>query len=350
MTTKLAKRAGKALGLGALCLAVVTATPFATGADEAPSPGVVEAVGIAVDAYIYGYPLVTFDMMRKQQTNVATPDAEHAPMDQMIKMRSYPGIDNHCCAAPNADTLYTEVWLDVSKEPWVLGIPNMGSRYYIVPMLDGWSEVIKVADTYTTGGKAQAYAVTGPGWSGTVPRGVTQVKSPTGMVWVLGRIYSTGTPEDYKAVHALQDKFTVVPLSAYGKPYTPPPGAVDPGVDMKTAVRKQVNALDAEAYFDYLAKLMKTNRPTAQDAPIVSRMMKIGLVPGQDFDRAKLDWLDKEVIRLVPKMALLEMGLHLKRQKTTNGWLYFTKGVGNFDADYLTRGMANLLGPGWNRS
>ena len=61
----------------------------------------------------------------------------------MIKMRSYPAVDNHCCAAPNADTLYTEVWLDVSKEPWILGIPDMGDRYYIMPMLDGWSEVFR---------------------------------------------------------------------------------------------------------------------------------------------------------------------------------------------------------------
>ena len=39
----------------------------------------------------------------------------------------------------------------------------------------------------------------------------------------------------------------------------------------------------------------------------------------------------------------------MKRQKTTNGWLYFIKGVGNFGTDYLLRGTANLLGPGWNR-
>jgi hypothetical protein len=57
----------------------------------------VEAVRIAVD-----YPLVTFDMVRKQQTNVAAPDAEHAPRGQMIKMRTYPAVDNYCCAAPNA--------------------------------------------------------------------------------------------------------------------------------------------------------------------------------------------------------------------------------------------------------
>ena len=102
-----------------------------------PSLHTEEAVKIAVEAYIYGYPLVTFDMARRQQTNVAIPDAEHAPMGQMIKMRSYPAADNHCCAAPNADTLYTMAWLDVSIEPWVFGIPDMGERYYIMPMLGG---------------------------------------------------------------------------------------------------------------------------------------------------------------------------------------------------------------------
>lgn len=332
-----------------LCLGAMAASPLATAADETPWLGPVEAIKIATDAYIYGYPLVTFDTARMQQTNVAVPDAEHAPMGQMIRMRTYPAVDNHCCAAPNADTLYTEAWLDVSQEPAIFSIPDMGDRYYIAPMLDGWSEVIDVAGTYTTGGKAQTYAITGPGWSGELPEGVTQVKSPTGMVWVLGRIYSTGTPEDYKAVHALQDQFSVVPLNAYGRPYTPPPGVVDPDFDMKTAVRKQVNGMDAYAYFERLADLMKTNPPTPQDAPMVAQMAKIGLVPGQAFAPSKLDLIDREAIRLVPKLAVLEMGLHLKRQPTTNGWLYFTRGVGDFGTDYLLRGMANLLGPGWNR-
>jgi hypothetical protein len=231
------------------------------------SLGAVEAIRIATEAYVFGYPLVTFDMARRQQTNVAAADAEHAPMGQMIRMRTYPAADNHCCAAPNADTLYTETWLDVSKEPAVLSIPDMGNRYYIVPMLSGWSEVFNVASATTTGGKAQTYAITGPGWTGTLAKGVTQVKSPAGMVWILGRVYSTGTPEDYQAVHALQDQFSVVPLSAYGKPYTPPPGVVDAGFDMKTSVRKQVNDLDIDAYFGRLAELMKTNPPTPQDAP-----------------------------------------------------------------------------------
>ena len=137
-------------------------------ASRQPSLHTEEAVRIATDAYIYGYPLVTFDMARRQQTNVAAPDGEHAPMGQMIKMRSYPAVDNHCCAAPNADTLYTIAWLDVGAEPWVFSIPEMGDRYYIMPMLDGFSEVIHVASASTTGGRPQSYAITGPGWSGSL--------------------------------------------------------------------------------------------------------------------------------------------------------------------------------------
>lgn len=350
-----------------------------------------EAIRKAVDAYIYGYPLLTFDMVRRQQTNVAVADGEHAPMGQLIKMRSYPAADNHCCAAPNADTLYTIVWLDVAKEPWIFSIPDMGDRYYMFPMLDGFSEVFKVASSSTTGGKPQIYAITGPGWSGTLPPGMTEVKSATAMVWILGRIYSTGTAADYQAVHALQDKVSVVPLSAYGKPYTPPPASVDADFDMKAAVRKQVNGMDVYTYFNYLARLLKTNPPKPEDAALVAQMATIGLVPGQGFDSGKLGSLDREaaesapgesgkqgrqteakphfsegigaqeldtgqlgsldrtLLKAVPKLALAKMALRLKQQKTTNGWLYFTDGVGNFGTDYVLRGMANLLGPGWNR-
>ena len=306
---------------GPRLLAALVAIPGpATAQDERVGP--VDAVKIATEADVFGYPLVTFDMVRRQQTNVA---------------------------APNADTLYTILWLDVSREPWIVSVPDMGDRYYILPMLDGYSEVFFVASPATTGSKAQTYAVTGPGWSGALPPGVTQVKAPTGMVWILGRVYCMGTPEDYRSVHALQDRFGSVPLSAWGKPWTPLPGVVDPAIDMKTAVRKQVNALGIEAYFDRLAALMKDNPPHPQDAAMVARMARIGVVPGMPFLPGKLDFLDWELIRPVPKLALGEMAYHLKKQKTKDGWLYFTQGVGNFGTDYLLRGMANLIGPGWNR-
>ena len=234
---------------------------------------------IVRDAYIFGYPLVTMDMVRKHETNVREPDGAHAPMGQLIKMRAYPPVDDHAAAAPNADTLYTMVWLDVSAEPWVFGIPEMGDRFYIMPMLSVYNEVFFVAGSRATGGGAQEYAITGPGWSGTLPEGVTQVESPTALVWILGRVYCSG-PEDYAAVHELQDRFSSVPLSAYGTPYTPPPGVVDETVDMETAVRKQVNDLPLEEFFGYLAELLKTNPPKPEDAEIVERM-------AGDRDRAR---------------------------------------------------------------
>src|SRR6516164_10409239 len=147
--------------------------------------------------------------------------------------------------------------IDVAAEPWVLSIPDMKDRYFLFPMLDGWTTVFQVPGKRTTGTGAQTYAITGPGWSGTLPEGVKEYKSPTSLVWLLGRIYCTGTPEDYKAVHALQDKFTLVPLSSYGKPYTPVPNTVDNSQDMKTAIRDLVDRMDIHDYFNYLALLMK---------------------------------------------------------------------------------------------
>ncbi len=286
----------------------VALTMFACSKEQPPAPAQKaagpteqELASLAMDAYIYGYPLVTMEITRRVSTNVAKPEGTKAPMGQFAKLRTYPPVDEHTVTAPNADTLYTITWLDVSKEPWVVSIPEMKDRYFLMPMLSGWTDVFQVPGKRTTGTKAQKYAITGPGWTGTLPEGVTEYKSPTGMVWVLGRIYCTGTPEDYKAVHALQDKFSVVPLSAYGKPYTPPEGTVDPNIDMKTAVRTQVDALDAAAYYKLLAELLKTNPPASEDAPMVAKLAKVGIVPGQDFDMSKVDPAVAKALQAAPK-------------------------------------------------
>jgi hypothetical protein len=226
-----------------------------------------EEFWLATDAYIFGYPLVTMEMTRRIMTNVAAPEGTRAPMGQFVKAREYPNASFRDVTAPNADTLYTTAWIDVGAEPWVLSIPDMKDRYALFPMLDGWTTVFQVPGKRTTGTAAQTYAITAPNWKGTLPSGVKEYKSPTNMVWILGRIYCTGTPEDYKAVHELQDQCKLVPLSAYGKTYTPPAGKADPSIDMKTAVREQVNRMDAKDYFTLLAQLMKTNPPPLPTAP-----------------------------------------------------------------------------------
>ncbi|HTH17830.1 MAG TPA: DUF1254 domain-containing protein [Magnetospirillum sp.] len=303
---------------------------------------------LATDAYIYGYPLVTMEMTRRVMTNVAAPEGTRAPMGQFVKARQYPDASFRDVTAPNADTLYTIAWIDVGKEPWVLSVPDMKGRYFLLPMLDGWTNVFQVPGSRTTGTGAQVYAITGPGWSGTLPAGVKEYKSPTDIVWILGRIYCTGTLEDYAAVHALQDQFKLVPLSSYGKTYTPAAGTVDPNIDMKTPVRDQVNRLDAVAFFTLLAQLMKSNPPSAADAPELAKFEKIGLVAGKDFDASKLR---ADFAQRIPQVGFDRIMLQFKINKDVqhiNGWNFTTK-TGLYGTDYLMRALITAIGLGANR-
>jgi len=308
----------------------------------------IEDFWLATDAYIYGYPLVTMEMTRRVLTNVAAPEGTRAPMGQIIKLREYPNASFRDVTAPNADTLYTTAFFDVGDEPWVLSIPDMKDRYFLMPMLDGWTDVFQVPGKRTTGTGAQTYVITGPGWSGSLPEGINEYKSPTSIVWLLGRIYCTGTPEDYAEVHALQDQFKLVPLSAYGKEYTPSAGKVDPTIDMKTAVRDQVNRMDAVSYFTLLADLMKRNPSYAADADALAKFARIGLVAGQDFDASKLR---ADFIKRIPEIAVDRIMIQFKINKDIkdiNGWGFTTK-TGLYGTDYLMRALITAIGLGANR-
>jgi len=313
-----------------------------------------EATQLGTDAYIYGYPLVTMEYTRRVMTNVREVEGTRGPAGQVLKVRSYPNASFRDVTAPNADTLYTIVWLDVGKEPWILSLPDANDRYYLFPMLDGWTTVFQVPGKRTTGTGAQKYAITGPNWKGTLPEGVTEYKSPTSMVWLLGRIYCTGTPEDYDAVHKMQDEVSVVPLSSYGNAYTPPAGTVDPSIDMKTPVRDQVNALSAQDYFNLLAKLMKDNPPTAEDAPMVAELAKLGIVPGKEFDLNKLSPEAVAALQNVPKAAFgkimgwMRGGIMAGDNKLINGWMFSTK-TGIYGTEYLQRAFITAIGLGANR-
>ncbi len=360
----------------------------AVRSSHAVAVNIQDVAQIGVDAYIYGYPLVTMEMTRRVMTNVEKPAGTRAPMGQLVRMRGYPTAAFRDVTAPNADTLYTTAWMDVGKEPWVLTIPDAKDRYYLMPMLDAWTEVFQSPGIRTTGTQAQKYLITGPGWKGKVPDDMKQYPSPTSLVWLLGRIYCTGTPEDYKAVHAIQDQVSIVPLSAYGNPYTPAPGKVDPDIDMHIAVRDQVNKLDAASYFNLLAKLLKDNPPviadaaamdkmkqsgadnlpipvntsmkpkmqrTAKDTPpadddasMVARMKEIGIVPGMNFDISGLDPAVIQAFESVPRTAQEKIMAQSKKAGVLmNGWTFSTR-TGTYGTDYLQRAYVTAIGLGAN--
>jgi hypothetical protein len=339
------RRAATLAGLGALA-----ASALSTGASafDGPLTDIVEGAEdfrAASDAYVYGYPLVTMEMTRRVFTNVPKLEGTRGPMGQIIKARTYPDASYRDVTAPNADTLYTTSFFDVGDEPWVVSAPDMKGRYYLLPFLDGWTNVFAVPGSRTTGPAAQTFLVSGPGWSGTVPEGMTQLKSPTAIVWLLGRIYCTGTAEDYAEVHALQDAFKLQPLSTWGKEYTPPPAKVDDTIDMKTPVRDQVNRLSTKEYFTLLADLMKHNPPAAIDAPALERFKAIGLEAGKSFDDKALD---SRWDRRLPVLSFDRIMLHAASLKRVNHWLFTTQ-TGLYGKDYLQRAFITAIGLGANR-
>ncbi|WP_286151057.1 MULTISPECIES: DUF1254 domain-containing protein [unclassified Mycobacterium] len=336
-------------------LAVTSAVLLATGMtscskDSEPQKlSADEAKAIALDAYVYGYPLVTMEMTRRVMTNVAKVEAPRAPMGQLARMREYPTAAFRDVTTPNADTLYTNGFVDVSKEPYVLSLPEADDRYYLFPMLDGYTNVFEVPGKRTTGTGPQTYAITGPNWKGTLPAGVKEYKSPTAIVWLIGRIYCSGTPEDLAAVHTMQDAISLVPLSSYGKPYTPPAGTVDPSVDMKTPARDQVNNLSAKDYFGLLATLMRDNPPTEADKPMVDKMAKIGIEAGKPFNIDGLGAAAVNALQTVPKEGVDKITAHFKDLgKDINGWQFSTQ-MGLYETNYLQRATVTYFGLGANR-
>ena len=199
MTRRVAMKTGLGTALSTVSLSGLRA-------DDGPLFGIVEGAEdfwIATDAYIYGYPLVTVEMTRRVITNKSHVEGARGPMGQIISLRKYPNASCRDVTAPNADTLYSTGFFYLDKEPWVLSIPDMKGRYALFPMLDGWTTVFAVPGKRTTGTEAQTYAITGPNWSDALQDGVKELKSPTNIVWLIGRVYCTGTPADYAAVHGL---------------------------------------------------------------------------------------------------------------------------------------------------
>jgi hypothetical protein len=308
-----------------------------------------EAHTIAVDAYVYLYPLITMDLTRRQLTNggqVATPI--QSPMNTFANIDAYPTADMKVVVRPNFDTLYSSAWLDLTKEPVVVSVPDTGGRYYLLPMLDMWTDVFASPGWRTTGTGAGNFLVAHSGWSGSAPEGVTRIDAPTPYVWIIGRTKTDG-PADYAAVHKIQAALKVIPLSQWGRPLQPIAAAFDPGVDMKTPPKVQVDAMPAAKYFAYAAELLKLQPPHLTDQPIIARMQRIGLEPGRSFNLAETNPAVQKALESAPEDARALMAWKLRTvARVANGWSMNIDTMGVYGDYYLKRAIIAQLGLGAN--
>ena len=278
-----------------------------------------EALEAAVEAYVYGYPLVSSELARRISTNVERPQGWQAPMGQLARPH---GAGTPAEAAPRAsfDLLQVQAWLDVGGEPWVLTVPDAKGRFHALTIRSAWQELLDVSPARGGKGRAGRIAVTGPGWSGKLPAGVRQVKSPTALVRIEGRVLAVGGPNDPHEAQAWVDKLSLLPLRANPKKYLPALGRPDASLDVTRPVRDQVHTLDAVVYFKLLATLLKANPPAPADAALLPTLAHIGLVPGKDYDPTGLDASVIKALAGVPKVAQAKILAAAAPPAPVNGW------------------------------
>src|ERR1700727_1503594 len=162
-----------------------------------------EARSIAVDAYVYFYSLVTLDMTRKQMTNL--PPGEKmgfGPMNMFVSLPACPPADMKAVVRTNFDTLYSIAWLDLTSEPLIVSVPDTDGRYYLLPMLDMWTDGVASPGGRTTGTQASRFLVMPPAANReqlkqhALPENMRVIDAPTAYVWIIGRTQTNG-PSDY---------------------------------------------------------------------------------------------------------------------------------------------------------
>jgi hypothetical protein len=332
----------------ALIFGLVVSPVLSSAAQAQNAVAEQDAQSIALDAYIYFYPLVTMDVTRKQLTNVEPGKGLGAPMNTFFNVPTFPTADMKQVVRPNFDTLYSISTLDLTKEPMVVSVPDTNGRYYLLPMLDMWSDVFASPGWRTTGTKAASFLVTPKGWNGAVPAGLTQIEAPTPYVWIIGRTKTDGPP-DYDAVHKIQAGYKVTALSDLGKSPKPVEFKLDPGVDMKTPPKTQVDTMPADKYFAYAAELLKLHPPHLTDQPIVAQMKRIGIEPGKSFDLSKADAVTKKALEDAPAAAQKLMEWKIPTiARVANHWSMNTDTMGVYGNYYLKRAMVAQLGLGAN--
>ncbi|KAB0486790.1 Uncharacterized conserved protein [Pseudomonas reinekei] len=337
----------QALTAVAMTVAVAAMFPLVSQAQSNTTPE--EAHAIGVEAYVYFYPLLTMDITRKQFTNIEPGKAfGKGPMNMFVSVPQYPPADFKGVVRSNFDTLYSIAWLDLTKEPLVIAAPDTAGRFYLLPMLDMWSDVFASPGWRTTGTEAAQFLVTPPGWTGTVPAGLSHLPAPTPFVWVIGRTKTDGAA-DYAAVHKIQAGYTVTPLSRLGKDAEPVSVKIDSSVDMKTPPKIQVDSLSAADYFAYAAELLKVHPAHSTDQPILAQIKRIGIEPGKSFDMGALAPEVQAALDSVPAQAQSLMKWKVETlARVVNGWSMNTDTMGVYGNYYLKRAIVAQVGLGAN--
>jgi hypothetical protein len=312
------------------------------------SPKVKEGIAYvrAMETYVYGFPLVTMDLTRQVMTAAPSPGEYSAPINQFQRMRAVVSPDFKNVVRISTNSLWATAFLDLQSEPGVVSVPDTKGLPIAVRWLNMWTDIVGAAGSRTPETNAGNYLIAGPEWNGKAPADIKRViKCQTRYSWILVEFSAAG-PQDFPRIHKLQDQLSATPLSAWGRPYTPPASvAIDAKVDLTATPYDQVRLMTGEMFFKKLALLLKENPPYAADTGMIEKLKKLGIEPGKELDVSKLDPMVLKGINAAPAEVWKKFATGPYDMKPANGWINMLN-IARFGADYQTRAYIAYMGLG----
>lgn len=308
-----------------------------------------ETVGIAKEAYTFGLPIILTDLTRI---------GSGKPNNSFQHIKLFPDHTFRWVVRPNNDTYYSTSFLDLGTEPIVLSIPDTKDRYDVIPLMDAYTNIFASFGKRTTGTKAQQYIITSPKFTGKLPAGIKEVKSPTDLVWVIGRIQVNSPADGKDFVAPLQDGLTLTPLSKWNKnvkavstSITANSYSIESSPTIQDLKSKKLNVVEAlkklttEEYFNYLNELLARNPGSQEDKAALERFAKIGVRAGAKFNIASFDSETQAELNKVPEQIIN----FLSAAKTIVSSKAETKPdltIGHYGTNYIKRAAVAYFGLG----
>jgi hypothetical protein len=269
-----------------------------------------------------------------------------APMNSFYhsSVLSNPSFQSGGC--PNCDTLYSTAWLDLSKEPLVLTVPEIADRFYNIEMVCLDSDNFAYVGTRATGTEAGNYLIAGPGWDGPVPADVSNIlpRSRTPIAFLLGRTgVNSDAPEEVQLAYDVSLGYELTPLSRWidpGLPPEEPPRAMVPfNLDFENPQGSWLTINEA------MSQSPPGVYPAIGQTELITLFATIGVGPGRRLDAQTEATLRGLETAATEGLALLKQ-MSLGRGRLVNGWNYPPLDLGRAGqhSDYITRGALQALG------
>ena len=300
------------------------------------------AYTLGVQAYVFGFPWVYLPTLRwLWVTQPRNPErVPYAPLNQFWHGKTLVTAAYRDGGSPNNDTLYSMAWLDLSKEPLILSVPETGKRYYTMEMASLDSDNFAYVGLRTTGSHAGSYAIIGPHWKGKLPKGVKALPpSRTNAALIFGRTLIAG-PQDLAAANKIQSQYILTPLSLWGKP-------VAKLVDDRSVWAPVSPKTDPLGDWKTMNRAMTEDPPTPSQLPLVQMFRDIGVGPGLDVEKmneATKRGLARAAVK--GKELLTAATRSFYGASKVNGWLYPSTvyGRAGLAGEFLIRGGPQCLG------